>query len=70
MSAKVASGREKEADVAALQLSLSQTLQCLILLATSVLGSLEVFSKERQVWLMSAGLASKHVRMTAPVSVM
>lgn len=69
MSAKVASGREKESDVAALQLSLSHTLQYLILLLASMLGSLEVFSRERHVWLMSAGLASKHVRTTAPVSV-
>ena len=69
ISAKVARGRENETDVAALQLSLSHTLQCLIFLLGSVLGSLEEFSKERHVWLMSAGLASKHVRTTAPVSV-
>lgn len=64
----MASGSEKDMDVAALQVSLSHTLQYLIFLLGSAVFNLE-FSMERQVWLMSAGLASKHVRTTAPVSV-
>lgn len=69
-SARVATGTEKDTDEAPLQLSLSQTLQCLILKepATACKVLEAVLSRERQVWFMSVGLLSRQVRMVVPVS--